>query len=73
MFRKAAAKDGFRLVDFARILATLGLTITLLSLDEAWVVRAKKKALIEQLSVARKRSYAYRSLSRSGVGCRLSW
>jgi hypothetical protein len=67
LFRKAAAKDGFRLVDFARLLLILGLTRTLLSLDEAWVARAQKRALLGQLSIASKRPYATRSISRSGV------
>jgi len=67
LFRKVAARDGFRLVDFARILVTLGLTVTLLSLDKAWVSRARKRALLGQLGVVGKRYYAYKSLSRSGV------
>jgi len=67
VFRKAATKDGFRLVDFARILVMLGLTATLLSLDEAWVARARKRAFLGQSGVAAKRSYANRSLSHSGV------
>jgi hypothetical protein len=33
LFRKAAANDGFRLAEFARFLVTLGLTVTLVSLD----------------------------------------
>lgn len=66
LFRKAAAKDGFRLVDFARILVALGLTATLLSLDEASITAASKRALLEPLGVAGKRYYAHRSL-RSGV------
>jgi hypothetical protein len=67
LFRRAAAKDGFRLVDFARFLVMLGLTATLLSLDEAWVTRAQKRALLGHLSIANTRSYAIRSMSRSGV------
>jgi hypothetical protein len=67
LFRKAAAKDGFRLVDFARILVTLGLTTTLLSLDEEWVTRAQEKTLLGQWGVAGKRCYANRSMNRSGV------
>ena len=67
LFRKAAAKDGFRLVDFGRVLVVLGLTMTLLSLDEARIVRAGKRALLERLGVAGKRSYAYKTLGRSGV------
>ena len=63
LFRTAAAKYGFRLVDFARILVTLGLTTRLLSLDEAWVTRARKRALLGQLGLAAKRYYADRSLS----------
>jgi hypothetical protein len=67
LFRKAASKDGFRLVDFARILVTLGLTATLLSLDDAWVIGARKRALLGGLGVASKRYYGDRILSRSGV------
>jgi hypothetical protein len=67
LFRKAAIKDGFRLVDFARVLVTLGLTVTLLSLDEAWITRASKRALLGQLGEAGKRGYTYRGMGRSGV------
>jgi len=66
-FRRTATKDGFRLVDFARILVMLGLTATLLSLDETWVTRAWKRAFLGQSGVAAKRSYANRNLGRSGV------
>ena len=67
LFRKAAAKDGFRLGDFARLLVTLGLTVTLVSLDEEWVARAQKRALLGRLGVVSKRSYSNRSLSRRGA------
>jgi hypothetical protein len=67
LFRKAAAKDGFRLVDFGRILVTLGLTISLLTLDEAWVTGARKRALPGQSGEAGKRGYAYRNMGCSGV------
>jgi hypothetical protein len=67
LFRKAAVKDGFRLVDFARIMVTIGLTVALLSLDEAWITRARKRALIGQLGEGGKRGYAYRGMGRSGV------
>ena len=67
LFRKAAFKTGFRVVDFARVLITLGLTVTLLSLDEAWVTTASKRALLGGLGEAGKRGYADRSMGRSGV------
>jgi len=63
LFRKAALKDGFRLVDFARVLVTIGLTATLLSLDEAWV--ARERLMHEQLGATAKRSY---TTNRSTIG-----
>jgi len=67
LFRKAAAKDGFRLVDFGRILVTLGLTVTLLNVDEAWITRARKRALLGRLGGTSRRGYAYRNMGHSGV------
>ena len=43
------------------------MTATLLSLDEEWAARARKRVLLGQLGVAGKRYYANRSMSRSGV------
>ena len=67
LFRKAAVSEGFRLVDFARVMVTLGLTATLLSLDETWASRARKRTLLSELGVVGKRHYAYRIMGRSGV------
>lgn len=66
LFRKAALRDGFRLVDFARILVTLGLTVTLLGIDEddAWAARARKRALQQG---AKRRYSTSRSMSGRGV------
>jgi hypothetical protein len=46
----------------------LGLTATLLSPDEAWIARARKRALLGWTGgVGGKRYYASRSLSQRGV------
>jgi len=67
LFRRAAAKDGFRLVDFARFLVMLGLTATLISLNEAWLASARKRALLRQPGMVSRRPYAVRNVGGSGV------